>query len=98
MDPSTFLDVFTTESGNNETGWSNAEYDRLCAVAANTGDQEIRYAAYQKAEAILMDEMPILPIFFYTRPRLLRPSVKGWYPNLLDQPNYKSIYLDPNAE
>ena len=98
MDPGTFLDVFTTGSGNNETGWSNAEYDRLCAEASDTGDQAIRYAAYQKAEAILLDEMPILPIYFYTRPRLIRPSVKGWYPNLLDQPNYKSLYLDANAK
>ncbi len=98
MDPSTFMDLFITDGGNNETGWSNAEYDRLCALASNTGDQAVRFAAYQKAEAILLDEMPILPIFYYTRPRLLRPSVKGWYPNLLDQPNYKSLYLDPQAE
>jgi oligopeptide transport system substrate-binding protein len=98
MDPSTFFDVFITDGGNNETGWSNREYDRLCALASNTGDQAVRYAAYQKAESILMDEMPILPIYYYTRPRLIRPSVKGWYPNLLDQPNYKSLYLDPTAE
>jgi oligopeptide transport system substrate-binding protein len=98
LDPSTFMDIFITDGGNNQTGWSSAEYDRLCAVAAGTGDQAARFAAFQKAEAILMDEMPILPIFYYTRPRLIRPSVKGWYPNLLDQPNYKSIYLDPKAE
>ncbi len=85
VDPSTFLDMFTTDSGNNETGWSNAEYDRLIHLAGNTGDRAERYAAYQKAEAILMDEMPIIPIYFYTQPRLILPCVKGWYPNLLDQ-------------
>ena len=98
MDPGTFLDVFTTGSGNNETGWSNSEYDRLCAFAGSVGDQTTRYAAYQKAEAILLDEMPILPVYFQTRPRLIQPSVKGWYPNLMDQPNYKSLYLDANAK
>ena len=98
MDPGTFLDVFTTGSGNNETGWSNPEYDRLCAEAGNVGDQATRYEAYQKAEAILLDEMPILPVYFQTRPRLILPSVKGWYPNLMDQPNYKSLYLDANAK
>ena len=98
MDPSTFLDIFMTDSGNNETGWSNAEYDRLCRAAANTGDRAVRYAEYQKAEAILMEEMPIIPIYIYTRPRLIRPSVKGWYPNLLDQQNYKFIHLDPTLD
>ena len=95
VDPSTFLDMFTTENGNNETGWSNAEYDRLVHLASNTGDRAARYDAYQKAEAILLDEMPIIPIYFYTRPRLIRPSVRGWYPNVLDQYDFKSIYLVP---
>jgi oligopeptide transport system substrate-binding protein len=94
-DPSTFMDLFMTEGGNNETGWSNAEYDRLCRLAESTGNQADRYAAYQKAEAILTDEMPIIPIYVYTCPRLIQPSVKGWYPNLLDSPNYRSIYLAP---
>ena len=95
VDPSTFLALFTSDSGNNETGWSNAEYDRLIRLASNTGDQAARYDAYQKAEAILLDEMPVIPIYFYTRPRLILPSVHGWYPNVLDQYDFKSIYLVP---
>jgi oligopeptide transport system substrate-binding protein len=96
-DPSTFLDLFQTESGNNETGWSNADYDRFCGEAASTGDQAARFAAFQKAEAVLMDEMPIIPIYVFTNPRLIQPCVKGWYPNLLDNPNYRSIYLVPDT-
>jgi oligopeptide transport system substrate-binding protein len=95
VDPSTFLDIFMTDSGNNNTGWSNAEYDRLCRLAASTGDTAIRYAAYQKAEAILSDEMPILPLYVYSNPRLIQPNVQGWYPNLLDSPEYRSIHLAP---
>ena len=97
MDPSTFLDLFLTDSGNNETGWSALQYDRLCRLAASTGDQAARYAAYQKAESILLDAMPVIPIYIYTDPRLLQPSVRGWYPNLLDNPNYRSIYLAPQT-
>ena len=95
VDPSTFLDMFTTESGNNETGWSNPEYDRMIRLAGTTGDRAARYAAYQKAEAILMDEMPIMPIYFYTQPRIILPCVHGWYPNLIDDYDFKSIYLVP---
>lgn len=95
VDPSTFLDMFNTESGNNETGWSNPEYDRLIHLAGSVGDRATRYAAYQKAEAILLDEMPIMPIYFYTQPRLILPCVHGWYPNVIDQYDFKSIYLVP---
>ena len=87
------------DSGNNETGWSNAEYDHLCEAGRQI--LAIRRRAsptFKKPRPILMDEMPIIPIYFYTMPRLIRPSVKGWYPNLLDQHNYKSIYLDPKAD
>ena len=95
VDPSTFLNLFTTDSGNNETGWSNAEYDRLVRLASNTGNRAARYDAYQKAEAILLDEMPIMPIYFYTQPRLILPGVRGWYPNVIDEYDFKSMYLVP---
>lgn len=95
VDPSTFLDMLITGGGNNDTGWSNTNYDRLVHFASSTGDRAARYDAYQKAEAILMDEMPIIPLFFYTRPRLIQPCVKGWYPNVLDQYDFKHIYLVP---
>ena len=87
--------VESRDLGNNETGLSNAEYDRLVRLASNTGDRAARYDAYQKAEAILLDEMPIIPIYFYTRPRLIQPSVRGWYPNVIDQYDFKSMYLVP---
>lgn len=98
MDPNTFLDLWMTGGGNNETGWGNAEYDQLIKLAGGTRDQKVRYDAFQKAEAILMDELPIMPIYFYTRPRLIQPSVKGYYPNLLDQHSYLSVYLDAGEE
>ncbi len=98
VDPNSFLDLMLTGGGNNNTGWSNPEYDRLIKLAGSTRDQEKRYDAFQKAEAILMDELPIIPIYFYTRPRLIQPSVKGFYPNLLDQHPYQYIYLDPGEE
>jgi oligopeptide transport system substrate-binding protein len=98
LDPSTFLDMMITGGGNNETGWSNPEYDRLIKIGGSSGDRAVRFDAYQKAEAILMDDLPIMPIYFYTRPRLIRPSVKGWYPNVLDHFDFKSIYLVPDGD
>ncbi len=97
-DPNTFLDLMVTGGGNNETGWSNLEYDRLIKVAGATRDQKQRFDAFQKAEAILLDEVPVVPIYFYTRSRLIQPSVKGYYGNLLDQHSFQSVHLEPIPE
>lgn len=77
MDPMTFIDMFVTDGGNNQTGWSNAEYDKLVRQANSTGDQKVRMDSMHKAEKLLMDEMPIMPIYFYTNPNLIKENVKG---------------------
>ncbi len=97
MDPSTFLDIMAGDSGNNQTGWKNAEYDRLIAEANRTSDQARRYELYQRCEQILAEECPLAPIYYYVRNNLRRPEVKGWYGNLLDHHALKGVYLDPSA-
>jgi oligopeptide transport system substrate-binding protein len=94
VDPNSFLDLWVTGGANNQTGWSNAVYDQLITEAGRTGDHAARYAAFQKAEAILLDEAPILPIYFYTHGFLIHPSVKGWYPTILDHHPYKYVHLE----
>ncbi len=94
VDPNTFLGLMISDGGNNQTGWSNPEYDRLIQEAGRTADLEKRKEVFQKAEAILMDEAPLIPIYFYTRCNLRRPNVKGWFSNLLDVHPYKGVYLE----
>jgi oligopeptide transport system substrate-binding protein len=94
VDPNSFLDLWVTNGANNQTGWSNTDYDRLIGEASQTGDQVARYAAFQKAEAILLEDAPILPVYFYTHAFLIRPSVKGWYPTILDHHPYKYVWLE----
>jgi oligopeptide transport system substrate-binding protein len=49
-------------------------------------------AIYAKMDALLMDEVPIIPIYFYTRTYAMNPKVN--YPvNLVETPNWKFIYL-----
>ena len=76
------------------TGWSNPEYDRLIAEAGKAADHSARYAAFQRAEAILLEEAPILPVYFYTHGFLIRPNVKGWFPTILDHHPYKHVRLE----
>ena len=96
-DPFTFLEIMTAGNGNNETGFASPEYDKLVAdslLAAGAARIEL----LQKAEAVLVQDMPIIPIYFYTRSYLIVSSVKGWYANLLDDHPWKFIYLDENAQ
>ncbi len=93
-DPQTFLDVFTSGSGNNFTGWSNPSYDSLVRQASLTIDPAGRLKLFQQAEAQLLDASPIIPIYFYTHVFVIQPSVKGWHPTLLDHHPYKAVWLE----
>ena len=94
VDPKTFLDMMVTGRGNNQTGWSNSEYDDLLVKAAQSPSQEERFKNFYKAEKILIDELPIIPIYTYTRIYMLNQDVKGWSPNLLDTHPYQFVYLE----
>ncbi|GAB1488158.1 peptide ABC transporter substrate-binding protein [Opitutaceae bacterium] len=89
-DPSTFMDMWVTGGGNNDTGWSNAEYDRLLAESFAAQNDTERMAIYQKMDTLLMEELPIIPIYFYTRPYALNPKV-SWVVNVLDNRNWKFV-------
>jgi oligopeptide transport system substrate-binding protein len=94
VDPNTFLDMFVTDGGNNRTGWSNLEYDRLIQQAALTENTKQRFELFQQAEQILIDNSPIIPIYTYTAKYLISPDVKGWYPNVLNEHPLKYVYLE----
>jgi len=93
-DPNTFLDMWTSWSQQNQTGWTNAAYDDLIRKAGREANPVQRYEYFQQAEEILIDELPILPIYIYTRVYLLHPAVNGWYPTHLDHHPWKYIHLE----
>jgi len=76
-DPMTFMDMHVTDGGNNDSFWSNAEYDKLIREAKSTNDEKVRMEKMHAAEKILMEEMPIAPIYFYVNVNMYKPWVKG---------------------
>lgn len=90
-DPVTFLGLWTSDSTNNTTGWSNERYDQLLDRAARTLDPKQRYALLAEAEDILIEEMPVIPLYFLNRTYLLDPHVQGWTSNLLDRRPWTNI-------
>ncbi|MEX0326111.1 MAG: peptide ABC transporter substrate-binding protein [Puniceicoccaceae bacterium] len=98
LDPATFLKIMRTGDGNNRTGFSNTEFDRLVGEANQQTDLAARYALLARAEAILMEALPILPITWARNMYLMHPDVQGWAPKpLMDQP-YKAVRLIPSGE
>jgi oligopeptide transport system substrate-binding protein len=93
-DPHVFLEIWATDNGNNDTLWSNPQYDRLLGESLAAGNDRDRYEIYQKMDAILVDECPVIPIYYYTRPYLMSPRVKGYWPNLLDDHPVKYLYME----
>jgi len=93
-DPNTFLDLWVTGGGNNRTGWSNPEYDALIRAAQGELDPAKRLAHFRKAETILVEQVPIMPIYTYVNQGMLRESVLGWYENIRDWHPLKYIWLE----
>ena len=95
VDPNNFLDMFLCNGGNNRTRWCNPEYDQIIlqqVPKAKTHQQ--RLELFQKAETILLDEMPVIPIYIYTSNNLVHPTVKNFGRNILNQANYREMYLE----
>ncbi|MBN2069401.1 MAG: peptide ABC transporter substrate-binding protein [Opitutales bacterium] len=98
MDPGTFLDMWTTGNGNNQTGWSNSDYDRIILEARMARNQQARYEKLFEAEQILLKELPIVPVYWYTTKHLMDPRLRGYYPKLLDNHPYKYMYFDLDTQ
>ncbi|RLQ23380.1 peptide ABC transporter substrate-binding protein [Seongchinamella sediminis] len=97
VDPNNFLDLYLTDGGNNNTGFSDPRYDEMILqLAPQAKTQEERYRIFHEAETLLMEQMPILPIYTYTSKHLIHHSVKGLPSNLMDSLNLKYVWLDPD--
>ncbi|GGF77930.1 oligopeptide-binding protein OppA [Paenibacillus albidus] len=76
-DPMTYLDMWLTGGGNNDSGYSNAEYDKLVKEAQTSADNAVRQEKFAAAEKILMDDMVVIPIYYYTNNSLNKEYLKG---------------------
>jgi oligopeptide transport system substrate-binding protein len=92
-DANTFLGMFLTGDGNNETGWSNARYDALVHGANETTDPAAREKMFQDAETILIrDEAPIVPLYTYVGVNYFDTNkIAGIWQNVLDDHPLRTI-------
>lgn len=94
VDPMTFLDMWMTGLGNNDPKFANEDYDNLIREAMAETDSVKRCEILRKAEDILMDEMPIIPIYYYTQVKAVDPSVKDVVVSPLGQVYFYKAYIE----
>ncbi len=81
-DPTTFLDMMRTGDGNNDSGYTNLGFDQLLDQAAVERNIEIRMQILQAAEALMLKDQPITPIYQYINLDLFKPDrIKNLHPN-----------------
>lgn len=93
-DPFTFLELFTTHNGNNKSNWSSREYDDLLRRANLQRDPARRLSQLREAEQIFARELPVIPIYVYTRSELVKPFLRGHALNYESRYMYKYWWID----
>jgi oligopeptide transport system substrate-binding protein len=84
-DANSFLDQLLSDAGPaNRSEYKNPDYDRLVHQAQATLDPAERARLYGEAETIMLDESPMIPLYFYVTKRLVKPTVQGWRDNVQD--------------
>jgi oligopeptide transport system substrate-binding protein len=94
MDPFTFLNLFSTPTGDNGSGWWDKKYVDMLDEANRTLDKQKRYDLLAKAEKYLLNAQPVIPIESAAVNFVKKPYVKGMYPNAGSMYPWKFVYIE----
>lgn len=92
---SEFLPLFRCGSPDNRGRYCSPEFERLMTEARTIRDRRARNEVLRRAEAVMIEDAPVIPIYVYTQKHLIRPYVRGYAINLVDQPALWRVWLDP---
>lgn len=89
--------TFLSESPNNVPLWTNAEYDKRFVESERALTPAARFEQFHAMEAMLHQEMPVLPLYYGQRRFLLQTSLRGWESNPLNHHPVKDLWLEAGA-
>ena len=94
-DAYTFLQYFKSDFGINTAHFADAQYDALLVEAAQQVDAPQRRALLEQAERRLLEQHPLIPVYFYVNKHLVSPRVSGWYDNVMNVVYTRDLRLQP---
>jgi oligopeptide transport system substrate-binding protein len=92
-DPNTFAELMQSDSGLNDAGYANPDYDKLVKEASVTVDLEQRAALLEQAERLMLQDLPMIPLYHYVKKEMVKPYVVGYAPNILGESYSKDISI-----
>jgi ABC-type oligopeptide transport system substrate-binding subunit len=95
VDPEAVLGLFESGHPQNTLGYSSPAYDRLLAASRTAADEAHRLELLAGADRQLLDDAPVIPVFFRVAKRLVQPWVAGYRPNPLGQVASRDLALSP---
>lgn len=96
VDPeSEFLVLFRCDSPDNRGKYCSAEFERRMDEARTMSDRKARNAVLREAEAVMIEDAPVLPLYVYSQKHLIKPYVRDYAINLIDIPPLWRIWIDP---
>lgn len=93
-DPNTFLELWLSNAGLNDTSFKGANYDNLLQKATLEADPKSRMELLQTAEREFLESNAVAPIYHYVTKRMVKPNVKGYTINVMDHSRSKYMYLE----
>jgi ABC-type oligopeptide transport system substrate-binding subunit len=95
-DASNFLDIFRSNSVNNDIGYSNSSFDAMLDIATATLDPDARRDLLGNAEKIMLADYAAIPLYFFVSKHLVKPYVIGLKPNPFDRIRSQSLTITPH--
>ncbi len=92
-DAFSFSELLHSANQMNNPGYASERYDGLLDQAAAEADIEKRRALLEEAERVMLDDLPIIPIYVYVSKHLVKPWVRGYTPNIMDRHYSKDLSI-----
>jgi len=83
-DAMTFVQFFQSDFDLNLTGYSNPRFDSLLQQASSETDLQRRRELLQRAEAMVLQDTPLIPLYYHVSRHLVQPRVQGWQDNIMN--------------
>ena len=93
-DAYTFAQYLKSDFGLNLPGYRNPRYDALLTQAAAETDRARRRALLEEAERLMLEDQPVLPLYFYVNKHLVKPHVKGWRNNVMNVQYSRNLTIE----